>query len=90
MTTRSSTYRVTQGGLQARPYLPSSVRLFWPRFIARPAPADPWMVNVVEICNLSTAYRYDRAFPADVVAVEIDPLHNSPDVRRSNNVWPRH
>jgi hypothetical protein len=30
---------------------------------------------------------YVRAFPKELVKVEIDPDKNFPDVRRQNNVW---
>src|SRR5467141_824661 len=43
----------------------------------------------VEVWDFGSTFVYERPVGADVVKVEVDPGHRFPDVRRSNNVWPR-
>jgi aminopeptidase N len=41
----------------------------------------------VEVWYFGNHYTYVRQFPSDVVKVEIDAAHHTPDIRRDNNVW---
>jgi hypothetical protein len=41
----------------------------------------------IEIWYLGNHYVYERPVPGDLAKVEIDARHDTPDVRRANNVW---
>jgi hypothetical protein len=43
----------------------------------------------VDVWRGGARYRYDRTFRQPLVALEIDPLQNFPDVQRGNNSWKR-